>query len=339
MSIPSPSSLMRLLRRAGISPDLAFSVVRDAQTQAETVRNRAAIHGNTKKAREALLAPLSSTIKSLQSAQSRWDANNRTLYASYLALLVRTREQIKEATAEAKSGQTDPIATVHARRVAQGLASEGPPSNWASWIKLSTKHKVERAFDVHYPIDYIGRKLVPFRNSAHSSASAKRWEALRGRLLVDRLNMAADPDNNADYIDCIDYALEQVALRETSAGAPVRWQHLLDTTHKELYEHWYTTLTDSPAAQPQPAAQLIVAGRTEELRVSLERAYKKRCSLASKRHKMRVYSADLRRKKGLNVHVTPAVLEQKYADAVTALTAQHESEMAMLAEQQALQQS
>ena len=325
-----PSTLHRLLRRAGLSPDLAISIVHDAQCEAESVRNRAVSTTVTATNRKKLLAPLNTTIKSLQSQQYRWSTENSTLYAKYLKVLLSIRERIKQATVVTRTNVLT-LKDIHADLLARGLASEGPVMNWTSWVEQGIKDKVAIKFDAHYPEGYIGRKLAPFYNSAHNSANARRWQALRAALIVERLN-------NADYpalVACATYALEQVAEHEQGGGpsAPVRWQHLLDDTHKELYAQWVRSTMHGlrePTAVPAPAAALVREGLREEVRQKLERKHAKQLAASLKRHKMRVYAATLRMKQGHNVHTTPAVLDRKYAEEVAVLNEQHALEMAGL---------
>lgn len=325
-----PSTLHRLLRRAGLSPDLAFSVVHDAQAEAEITRNRAGAALNIGQAREKLLSPLSATIKSLQSQQARWSDGNRTLYASYLALLLRTRTQIKDATAPSSTNVLT-LKAIHASLLAQNLVSEGPVMNWTSWVKQGVKDKVCVAFDAHYPSDYIGRRMAPFYNTAHNSANARRWQALRAALIVERLNNADYPD----LVACTTYALEQVAEHEQGGGpsAPVRWQHLLDGTHKEMYAQWKRSTMGGlrePTTIPAPDVALVRAGLLEETRQKMERKHTKQLSAALKRHKMRVYAASQRIKQGLNVHTTPDILDKKYAAELALMNEQYAEELACM---------
>ena len=327
-----PSTLHRLLRRAGLSPDLAISIVHDAQREAESVRNRAVSATVTAANRKKLLAPLNTTIKSLQSQQSRWSTEDSALYAKYLHVLLAIRERIKQATAQVKSRADErTLSGIHADLLERGLASEGPVMNWTSWVEQKIKDKVSVKFDLHYPSDYIGRRMAPFYNGAHNSANARRWQALRAALIVERLNSADYPD----LVACTTYALEQVAEHEQGGGpsAPVRWQHLLDGTHKEMYAQWKRTTMGGlrePTTIPAPAAALMREGLKEEVRQKMGRTHTKQLSAALKRHKMRVYAASQRIKQGLNVHTTPDILDKKYAAELALMNAQYAEDLACM---------
>jgi hypothetical protein len=266
----------------------------------------------------------------MQSQQYRWSVENSKLYAKYLQVLLSIRERIKQATAPTRTNVLAPkttLGSIHAGLLARGLASEGPVMNWTSWVEQGIKDKVAIKFDAHYPVGYIGRRLAPFYNSAHNSANARRWQALRAALIVERLNNADYPD----LVACATYALEQVAEHEQGGGppAPVRWQHLLDATHKELYAQWERSTMRGLRESDTPAARAR-AGLKEEARQSLERTHAKQLSAALKRHKMRVYAANQRMKQGLNVRTTPDILDKKYADVLAQLAEQHTEEFACM---------
>lgn len=293
----TPNTLRKALRKAGLNAPEQHAALLSIQQAEREAAEKTSAETTHKRRWNALLEPLNTTIRGLQSNRNTtWgnDPLRGPVFAKYLELLIKTRALIWHTRLHAAADE--PL-----RSVAQRLGLDGNGSNWPDWVSANTKAKVHAAFDYLYNVALpasipatrhtrgMGKRSVPFTIAGKSKASDKRWTILLGVVSVRAAQLGPEIDSDSVYAKALRYALDRIRSHKPNEVAPVNWTHLLEPEMQEQYKAWregsMAGLSDKPltremleAAQAAQVRQMIdaqdalEAARVERRRKRMEYA-------------------------------------------------------------------
>lgn len=257
------TKLTRALERQRIPADKAREIINDVFSPASTLLKTV----KAETAFDNIIANIRAAKRSVTSNRTKWVPALVPLYEDYLAVLDRTINDVRDASALMLKDPDDPKGTrvpatleritaiaakrnAHARQAGQ-FPGPSCTANWVSWVDPNECHRIILAFDQAYTLMQRGqgRRFIPFSTASLAKDTHRGIHRHRAFIEAQRTALADRPNGKGSthyralhlcalrmaelWLDGYERALKTKHRHPATDPIPVHWMHLLTSDMRQ----------------------------------------------------------------------------------------------------------